>query len=138
MKVAANPEKSVTHDDQTFYFCSQECVTKFRSDPQRYLYQQAAAAQIHKTACQSAADTAKEALAKILAHKAVALQTEARRVQLIAERRSIVDNGKLALAALDNQDQREAERLVQIDRRIAQRAAETENLKKCSRTSMPN
>ncbi len=42
MKVAANPEKSVEHEGQAFYFCSQGCVTKFRADPSRYLHQPAA------------------------------------------------------------------------------------------------
>jgi len=37
MKAAANPEKSATHDGQTYYFCSKGCVTKFNADPQRYL-----------------------------------------------------------------------------------------------------
>jgi len=37
MKAAANPEKSATHDGQTYYFCSTGCVTKFNADPQRYL-----------------------------------------------------------------------------------------------------
>ncbi len=42
MKVAANPEKSVEHEGQAFYFCSQGCVTKFRADPGRYLHRTAA------------------------------------------------------------------------------------------------
>ena len=37
MKAAANPDKSATHDGQTYYFCSNGCVTKFNADPQRYL-----------------------------------------------------------------------------------------------------
>ena len=37
MKAAANPEKSATHDGQTYYFCSTGCVTKFNADPLRYL-----------------------------------------------------------------------------------------------------
>ena len=37
MKAAANPEKSATHDGQTYYFCSKGCVTKFNADPLRYL-----------------------------------------------------------------------------------------------------
>ena len=37
MKAAANPEKSATHDGQTYYFCSNGCVTKFNANPQRYL-----------------------------------------------------------------------------------------------------
>ncbi len=43
MKVAANPEKSVEHAGQRYYFCSQGCVTKFRSDPERYLRAQRSA-----------------------------------------------------------------------------------------------
>jgi heavy metal translocating P-type ATPase len=37
MKAAANPDKSATHDGQTYYFCSNGCVTKFNADPQHYL-----------------------------------------------------------------------------------------------------
>ena len=37
MKAAANPNKSATHDGQTYYFCSTGCVTKFKADPMRYL-----------------------------------------------------------------------------------------------------
>ena len=37
MKAAANPDKSAVHDGQTYYFCSTGCVTKFVSDPMRYL-----------------------------------------------------------------------------------------------------
>jgi len=37
MKAAANPEKSATHEGQTYYFCSKGCVTKFNADPLRYL-----------------------------------------------------------------------------------------------------
>ena len=37
MKAAANPEKSAVHAGQTYYFCSTGCVSKFKSDPMRYL-----------------------------------------------------------------------------------------------------
>ncbi len=37
MKAAANPEKSATHEGKTYYFCSTGCVTKFITDPMRYL-----------------------------------------------------------------------------------------------------
>jgi heavy metal translocating P-type ATPase len=37
MKAAANPEKSATHKGKTYYFCSTGCVTKFITDPPRYL-----------------------------------------------------------------------------------------------------
>ncbi len=37
MKAATNPEKSATHDGQTYYFCSMGCVAKFNADPMRYL-----------------------------------------------------------------------------------------------------
>ena len=40
MKVAENPEKSVTQDGQTYYFCSQRCVDKFKADPHQYLHPQ--------------------------------------------------------------------------------------------------
>ncbi|EGF32419.1 Lead, cadmium, zinc and mercury transporting ATPase [Oxalobacteraceae bacterium IMCC9480] len=42
MKVAANPEKTVTHDGTDYHFCSQGCVTKFKADPDKYLHPQAA------------------------------------------------------------------------------------------------
>ncbi|MBL8525757.1 MAG: YHS domain-containing protein, partial [Betaproteobacteria bacterium] len=38
MKVAADPAKSVVHDGQTHFFCSQRCVDKFKADPNRYLH----------------------------------------------------------------------------------------------------
>jgi heavy metal translocating P-type ATPase len=37
MKAAANPDKSAIHEGQTYYFCSTGCVSKFTSDPMRYL-----------------------------------------------------------------------------------------------------
>jgi heavy metal translocating P-type ATPase len=37
MKAAANPDKSAIHAGQTYYFCSTGCVSKFTSDPMRYL-----------------------------------------------------------------------------------------------------
>jgi YHS domain-containing protein len=37
MKAAANPDKSAIHEGQTYYFCSAGCVSKFTSDPMRYL-----------------------------------------------------------------------------------------------------
>ncbi len=86
--------------------------------------QRITAAQTQKTWCRNAADAAKEALAKVLANKDVAMQTEARRLPLQDERRSIIDGGKAALASLDQQDRREADRLESLDRRIAQRASE--------------
>lgn len=92
--------------------------------------QRIATAQGRKAACQNAVDAGKETLAKVLAHKSVSMQTEARRTQLNTERRTIIDGGKAALAALDHQEQREAERLALLDRRIAQRAAETANRRK--------
>ncbi len=44
MKVAANPDKSVTHGGQTYYFCSAKCVGKFSADPDQYLHKHAVAA----------------------------------------------------------------------------------------------
>lgn len=82
------------------------------------------AAQVQKESCQSAMDAAKEALAKVLANKDTALQTEARRRQLQEERQSVIDAGKAALASLECQEHRDAERLMALDRRIAQRASE--------------
>ncbi|MEO8628919.1 MAG: HAD-IC family P-type ATPase, partial [Betaproteobacteria bacterium] len=38
MKVTANPDKSVTHGGQTYYFCSAKCVAKFSTDPDQYLH----------------------------------------------------------------------------------------------------
>src|SRR5438874_3080586 len=81
-----------------------------------------AAAQTAKATRQAALDTAKDELAKQIATRDVTLQTEARRAQLIEERRSIFDAGNAALAALDRQDRRECECLEQLDRRIRQRA----------------
>jgi Cu2+-exporting ATPase len=37
MKVAVDPAKSVEHAGTLYYFCSQHCVAKFRSDPEQYL-----------------------------------------------------------------------------------------------------
>ena len=37
MKAAGNPDKSAIHAGQTYYFCSTGCVSKFKSDPMRYL-----------------------------------------------------------------------------------------------------
>ena len=37
MKVAANPEKLVVHEEVQYYFCSHRCVDKFKLDPARYL-----------------------------------------------------------------------------------------------------
>ncbi|MEP7083567.1 MAG: heavy metal-binding domain-containing protein, partial [Betaproteobacteria bacterium] len=37
MKVAPNPAKSVEHAGHAYYFCSQRCVEKFRSNPVQYL-----------------------------------------------------------------------------------------------------
>ena len=81
-------------------------------------------AQAQKGACQRAVDAAKEALAKVLANRDVAMQTEARRIQLQGERQTIIDGGKAALASLARQEQREAERLAALDKRIALRASE--------------
>ena len=86
--------------------------------------QRSDAAQARKESCQSALDAAKQALAKVLANKDTAMQTEARRRQLQDERRSISDAGKASLASLERQDQREAERLAALNRRIVQRASE--------------
>lgn len=37
MSVAANTDKAVTLGEQSWYFCSRGCVTKFKADPARYL-----------------------------------------------------------------------------------------------------
>lgn len=86
--------------------------------------QRIAVAQAARTACQGAVDAAKDALAKVMANQEVATHAEARRAQLQTERRVIIEDGKAALAALDQQDQREAERTTSLERRIAQRASE--------------
>lgn len=86
--------------------------------------QRMGAAQAQKASCLGALDAAKEALAKVLASKDTAMQTEARRRQLQEDRRSVIDSGKAALASLERQEQREAERLAALNRRIAQRASE--------------
>ena len=36
MKVAANPAKSVEHQGQHYFFCSQRCIDKFRANPTQY------------------------------------------------------------------------------------------------------
>src|SRR5205823_11957064 len=80
-----------------------------------------AAAQTAKAGRQGALDTAKAELAKQVATRDLTMQTEARRAQLTEERRSIIDAGNAALAALDTQDRRECERLEHLDRRIRRR-----------------
>ena len=42
MKVSANPDKLIEHNHETFYFCSQGCMDKFSSDPEKYLKSSAA------------------------------------------------------------------------------------------------
>ena len=37
MQINANPDRSISHDGETYYFCSDRCVEKFRGDPQGYL-----------------------------------------------------------------------------------------------------
>ncbi len=37
MQVEADPKKSVEYSGTTYYFCSQRCVEKFRTNPQQYL-----------------------------------------------------------------------------------------------------
>jgi DNA repair protein SbcC/Rad50 len=86
--------------------------------------QRIAAAQAAKTVCQGAVDAAKDALAKLMANQELAMHGEARRAQLQTERRAIIEDGKAALAALDHQGQREADRTTSLERRIAQRASE--------------
>ncbi|MEP7347821.1 MAG: DNA repair protein, partial [Gemmatimonadaceae bacterium] len=75
-----------------------------------------------KAASQAELDGAKGGLAKHVATRDVAMQTEARRTQLTEERHSIIEAGKAALAAFDAQDRREGERLEQLNRSIRQRA----------------
>ncbi|MFC3106908.1 heavy metal translocating P-type ATPase [Undibacterium arcticum] len=43
MKVAANPEKTVSYQGTDYYFCCQSCVTKFRANPESYLNKPASA-----------------------------------------------------------------------------------------------
>ena len=78
--------------------------------------------QEEKAAAQKGLDHAKAVLAKLDAAKEVALQTEARRSQLAGERKALIEAGKKALAALDEQAKREGDRLTQLDQRIAKRA----------------
>ena len=42
MKVRANPEKTVDYAGTVYHFCSMGCVTKFKTDPQKYLSPQPA------------------------------------------------------------------------------------------------
>ena len=81
-----------------------------------------AVAQTAKAAGQAALDRAKAELARHVATRDITMQTEVRRGQLTAERRSLIEAGKVALGALDAQDRREGERLEQLNRRIRQRA----------------
>ncbi|MGH9548433.1 MAG: heavy metal translocating P-type ATPase, partial [Terriglobales bacterium] len=37
MEVAANPDKSVEHEGQYYFFCSQRCIEKFRANPAQYV-----------------------------------------------------------------------------------------------------
>ncbi len=37
MQINANPDRRISHDGETYYFCSDRCVEKFRGDPQGYL-----------------------------------------------------------------------------------------------------
>ncbi len=37
MRVAANADRQVSHGGETYYFCSDRCVHKFRADPEGYL-----------------------------------------------------------------------------------------------------
>lgn len=89
-----------------------------------------AAAKTAKAARQAALDSAKEELAKHIAARHVTMQTEARRAQLTEERRSIIEAGKVALAAVDAQDRREGERLDQLNRRIRQRGEDERKRRK--------
>jgi DNA repair protein SbcC/Rad50 len=89
-----------------------------------------AAAESAKAARQAALDTAKEELAKHVAKRDVAVQTEARRTQLTEERRSSIEAAKAALNALDAQDRREGERLKQLNRRISQCAEDERKRRK--------
>ena len=81
-----------------------------------------AVAQTAKAAGQAALDRAKAELARHVATRDITMQTEVRRGQLTAERRSLIEAGKVALGALDAQDRREGERLEQLNRRIRQRS----------------
>ncbi|MBI3898928.1 MAG: heavy metal translocating P-type ATPase [Gammaproteobacteria bacterium] len=56
MTVSTNPEKSAEHDDRTYYFCSQGCVTKFRADPSHYLQKHADAPRLSNPSAGSATD----------------------------------------------------------------------------------
>ena len=80
------------------------------------------ASQEEKAAAQKALDESKAHLTKVSAYRDVALQTEARRTQLTGERKAMIEASKQALAALDEQAKREADRLTQLDQRIAKRA----------------
>ena len=43
MEVVANPQKSQVFGGETYYFCSQRCVDKFKADPHHYLHEHAPA-----------------------------------------------------------------------------------------------
>jgi DNA repair protein SbcC/Rad50 len=75
-----------------------------------------------RVAAQTSLDAAKSKLAQLTAERDVAQQTAARRRQLNDERAALIDAGKRASAALDEQDRREADRLGRLERRITTRS----------------
>ena len=85
------------------------------------------ASQEGKDAAQKTLDEARTVVARVTATKELALQTEGRRTQLAGERTALIEAGKKALAELDEQAKREAERLTQLDQRIAKRAEGLQN-----------
>lgn len=40
MKVKGDTHRTVAHKGQTYYFCSDHCMTKFRAEPHRYLHKE--------------------------------------------------------------------------------------------------
>ncbi len=66
-------------------------------------------------------DAAQARHAQLTAERGQSLATEARRVQLVAERRSVVDVGSQNENALKAQDKGEGQRLERLDQRIASR-----------------
>lgn len=82
-----------------------------------------AAARAQKALSQSTLDAMKGALTQLLANKEAAMQTEARRAQLLDERQAMIASGRAELASLDSQDRRETDRLAALERRIAVRVS---------------
>ena len=80
-----------------------------------------ASAEAAKQAAQSALDAAQARHAQLAAEREQSRGTEARRTQLVAERKSLLDSGSQTVHALEAQDQGECQRIERLDQRVASR-----------------